>query len=114
MVDIVERLAGIRWFILRQVIIRQNRTGMGHALQEIILKERSGVRQVALALNSMISIAIFAIRDLGLLVTKTINVLAQGPPGGVRAGWRIVLDDEFLVKDEAFTEDVGVHHPVHI
>src|SRR4030095_5725579 len=114
MVDSVERLAGILRLILRQVVICQNCTGIGHALQEIILKERSRIGQIALSMDSMITIPVLAVGDLSLLITKTINVLAQRLPGRVRTWWRIVLDEQFRVQDEALTENMLVHYPVHI
>ena len=81
MVDIIERLAGILRLVLRQIITRQNRTGMGHSLEKIILKERARIRQIALTMDSMITISILAVGDLGLLIAKTIDVLPQGLPG---------------------------------
>src|SRR5262245_57771369 len=106
MVDIIQRLMRILGLILRQVIIGQNRTGMGHTLEKIIMKERGGIRQITLTLDGMITISIFAVRDLGLLIEKTIDVLTQRLPGWVWARRRIMFDDQFGVHDEALAEDV--------
>src|SRR5918995_3592283 len=68
MINIVERLTRVLGLILRQVIHCQYGAGMGHALEEIILKERAGVRQITFAIDRIIAISILAVGDLGLLI----------------------------------------------
>ena len=106
MINIVERLTRVLWLIFRQVIHCQYGAGVRDTLEEIILKERAGVRQITFALDRMIAIPILAVGDLGLLVAKPINILAQGSPDGVRAWRRLVPDDQVCIHDEAFAQDV--------
>jgi len=106
MINIVECLARILRFILCQVIHCQYGAGVRDALEEIILKERAGVRQITFAIDRMIAISIPAVGDLGLLITKTVDVLAQRASGGVRPRRRLMFNDQVSIHDEAFTQDV--------
>src|SRR5687767_9378481 len=106
MINIVERLTRVLWLIFRQVIHCQYGAGVRDALQEIILKERAGVRQIAFAIDRMIAISILAVGDLGLLITKAINVLTQRAPDRVRARRWLMPDNQVCIHDEAFAQDV--------